>query len=67
MRENQSHLEVSGPVVLRSMPKTSGFLLVFLLLASVCGVMQCFIFKGTSAIIFTVMGKKLTSAIEPTS
>lgn len=35
MRKNQSHLEVSGPVVLRSLPKTSGFLLVFLLLTSV--------------------------------
>lgn len=36
MRKNQSHLGVSGPVLLRSMPKSSGFLLVFLLLTSVC-------------------------------
>lgn len=63
MRKNQSHLEVSGPAVLKSVPKTSGFLLVFLLLTSVCvgggGCYAVFHFQRNLSNYFNSNGKKM--------
>lgn len=50
-RLGQSHFQISGPVVQRNVPESSGFLLVFFLLTS-GGLMQCFIFKGTLSALF---------------